>query len=404
MAKKSRHILRGLVVATVLPVFVIGAVNRQLPDTLYLPQQAELSLAQMPWLQPMRIGGSVQAEGGQNSESYNATLGLWGVIPVKTVRVVSTERRMVMVSGAPFGIKMFSDGALVVGFSDILGENGYYNPAKDAGVKLGDRIISAGGSPVHSNEDLTSALEKCSSGSVALQLARGNEQLTLTVQLQQGTANKGKLGVWVRDSSAGIGTMTFWDPLSSCFAGLGHAISDSDTGQSIALLSGEVSRVNITGFDSGAPGRPGELKGEFIEQSGSLGKIASNQTQGVYGTLSQNLGGTACEIAQPQEISKGPAQILTTISGTEPQRYDVEIERISLRTSDPNKNMVLRVTDERLLQATAGIVQGMSGSPILQNGRLVGAVTHVLVNDPTRGYGIFAQEMLSQMDAINTDK
>ena len=230
-----------------------------------------------------------------------------------------------MVSGAPFGIKMFSDGALVVGFSDILGSSGYCNPAREAGVKLGDRIISVGGRPVHSNEDLSLALQNSPGDTVQLQLERDGQKITLQANLQHGTAGKGKLGVWVRDSSAGIGTMTFWEPETNRFAGLGHAISDSDTGQSIALLSGEVSRVNITGCKRGAPGLPGELKGEFLEKSGNLGRIAANRSQGVYGVLCRSLGGTPYEVAAAQEITKGPAQILTTISGTEPEWYDVEI-------------------------------------------------------------------------------
>ena len=400
MGKRMRRWVCGTLAAAAVPFLAAAAIYSQLPDTIYLPEQSELALAQMPWLTPLQANGSVQAEGGQNGESYNATLGLWGVVPIKTVRVVQSPRRVVMVSGAPFGIKMFSDGALVVGFSDILGENGYCNPAREAGVKLGDRIISVEGAPVHSNDELSAALKNSQSDTVNLQIERDNQSISLQVHLQHGTAGKGKLGVWVRDSSAGIGTMTFWEQETGRFAGLGHAISDTDTGRSIALLSGEVSRVNITGFAAGAPGLPGELKGEFLEKSGELGKIASNQAQGVYGTLTETLGGTPYEIAAAQEITKGPAQILTTISGTEPQYYDVVIERIALRTSDPNKNMILRVTDKRLLDSTAGIVQGMSGSPILQNGRLVGAVTHVLVNDPTRGYGIFAQEMIGQMDAV----
>ena len=400
MGKRMRRWVCGTLAAAAGPLLAAAAIYSQLPDTIYLPEQSELALAQMPWLSPLQANGSVQAEGGQNGESYNATLGLWGVVPIKTVRVVQSQRRVVMISGAPFGIKMFSDGALVVGFSDILGEKGYCNPAREAGVKLGDRIISVEGTSVHSNEELSAALKNSQSDTVNLQIERDEKPITLQVHLQHGTAGKGKLGVWVRDSSAGIGTMTFWEPETNRFAGLGHAISDTDTGRSIALLSGEVSRVNITGFAAGAPGLPGELKGEFLEKSGELGKIASNQAQGVYGTLTETLGGTPYEVAAAQEITKGPAQILTTISGAEPQYYDVVIERIALRTSDPNKNMILRVTDKRLLDSTAGIVQGMSGSPILQNGRLVGAVTHVLVNDPTRGYGIFAQEMISQMDAV----
>ena len=199
--------------------------------------------------------------------------------------------------------------------------------------------------------------------------------------------------MWVRDSSAGVGTLTFADEELGVFAGLGHPISDSDTGESVALRSGEIVPCEITGCSAGTAGSPGELKGHFLSAH-AIGTIRINGENGVYGTTRTHFSGQLREIAFAQEVVTGPAEIWATIEGKAPRAYRIQIERVS--DADPRRNLVIRVTDPSLLSATGGIVQGMSGSPILQNGRLVGAVTHVLVNDPTRGYGIFAQTMLEQ--------
>ena len=204
--------------------------------------------------------------------------------------------------------------------------------------------------------------------------------------------------MWVRDSSAGVGTLTFVSA-QGVFAGLGHPISDSDTGEKIALRSGEIVPCQITGCSKGTAGSPGELKGQFLSAH-AIGTICINGQQGVYGTARTAFSGRVMEIAFAQEVQTGEAEILSTISGQEPRTYRVRIEKIS--DADDRRNMVLRVVDPALLARTGGIVQGMSGSPILQNGRLVGAVTHVLVNDPTRGYGIFAQTMLEQAQKVET--
>ncbi|MEG1744565.1 MAG: SpoIVB peptidase S55 domain-containing protein, partial [Ruthenibacterium sp.] len=207
-----------------------------------------------------------------------------------------------------------------------------------------------------------------------------------------------RTGMWVRDSSAGIGTLTFVDPATSIFAGLGHSIHDIDTGATISLLKGEIVDVEITGATVGSAGSPGELKGRFISNV-PTGTIAVNGETGVYGHATAYFKGMETEVALAQEIETGEAQIYTTVNGQTPQLYSVMVEKIALTSENPNRNMVVRVTDPRLLTATGGIVQGMSGSPILQNGRFVGAVTHVLVNDPARGYGIFAENMLETADA-----
>ena len=204
-----------------------------------------------------------------------------------------------------------------------------------------------------------------------------------------------RCGIWVRDSSAGIGTVTFYDPSTGVFGGLGHAVCDVDTGGVMPLAEGQVVPVSIHGVQKGEAGTPGELQGSFLTTL-SCGELRKNTETGVYGVLNRNpaAGREAIPICLRQEVKEGPVQILTTISGTEPALYDAVIEKVSLGDHTPTKNLILRITDPELLSKTGGIVQGMSGSPILQDGKLAGAVTHVFVNDPTRGYGIFAENML----------
>ena len=207
-----------------------------------------------------------------------------------------------------------------------------------------------------------------------------------------------KAGMWVRDSSAGIGTITFYDPQTEMFGGLGHAVCDSDTGEILPLHSGEVVAVTINGLKKGQEGNPGELVGSFLS-SMSIGNLNINNQSGVFGKLDSapNLS-SPIPMGYRQEIQEGKAQILTTIKGNSPKAYDIEIEHINLKSNELSKNMIVRITDPELLEKTGGILQGMSGSPIVQNGKIVGAVTHVFVNDPTRGYGIFVDIMYSYVN------
>lgn len=391
--------LTGALIATAL----LG-LRAALPDTFYIEPGGTLTLAAMPFLQagePSR-GSTAAVSGSSETGSANQTLRLFGMLPVKTVRTVASATRTVTVSGAPFGVKMFADGALVVAFSDQLTALGTENPAKEAGLRLGDVIVSAAGQAIHGNEELSMAITSAEGDPIEVVFSRDGVQHTCTLTpVRDRDSGVWRAGVWVRDSSAGIGTLTFVDTEYGTFAGLGHAVSDSDTGADFPLLSGEIVPVTIIGVQKGAAGAPGELQGEF-SGAAALGTVSANDATGVYGTL-QNpaaaVTGQVMPVAEIQQVAPGPAQILTTIDGTAPQWYDVTIERVNMTAGDPNRNLLIRVTDDRLLSVTGGIVQGMSGSPVVQNGTLVGAVTHVLVNDPTRGYGIFAATMLERADA-----
>lgn len=309
--------------------------------------------------------------------------------------------RSVAVCGTPFGVKMFSDGALVVAFADRYAESGCENPAKAAGLRLGDLIISAAGYPVHSNADLSAALQTGGGQAVELLYRRGGHEYTTRLTPWADASGVYKAGLWVRDSSAGIGTLTFVDPVSGSFAGLGHPISDVDTGADFTLLSGEIVPVTITGVRSAAPGIAGELRGEFLTEI--QGTVTGNDATGLYGrcTAPAQVGGTMLPIALPQEIHTGEAELWTTLSGRTAQHYTVRIEHVGTGGQSTHRDLTLRVTDPALLAATGGIVQGMSGSPLVQDGKLIGAVTHVLVGTPTKGYGIFADTMLQMAEAYN---
>lgn len=325
--------------------------------------------------------------------SYTMSLTLPGGIKVKDVAVSVVARNYVVPGGMPFGIKMFTDGVMVVGLSDLEENGKMTNPAKNAGIKTGDILIAIDGQPIYKNEDVAAIINDKQGSAVSIALRRDGQTFyhSLTPAL---TGSGYKAGIWVRDSSAGIGTMTYFSPTTGIFAGLGHAICDVDTGDIMPLYSGQAVEVTITGVTKGKSGAPGELKGAFSGAS-ALGELYLNSEAGVYGYSSGHgrLSGAAIPMALPSETVPGPAEIYTTISGSEPASYTIQIERVNTGEQNPTKNMVIRITDPLLLESTGGIVQGMSGSPIIQNGRLVGAVTHVFVNDPARGYGIFAENM-----------
>lgn len=393
-----RLVRMGLVYLLVAAAAALGWLWHALPEEICLEPGQTLQLPRFAWVEPLRGRGSRNVASTRAVGSYQVTLALGGWLPVRTIRAVVTERPTVTVCGTPFGVKMFSEGALVVGFSDVNTAAGPENPAKAAGLRLGDRVIRIGSTATEDNDAVKQALEAAQGSAVEVVYVRSGEQRqTSLTPVWDASSAQWRAGMWVRDSSAGVGTLTFADEKKGVFAGLGHPISDSDTGESIALRSGEIVPCQITGCSKGTAGSPGELKGRFLSAH-AIGTIRINGENGVYGSTRAQFAGQKMEVAFAQEVEAGDAEIWTTTSGETPRAYRVKIEKIS--DADPRRNMVLRVVDRELLAQTGGIVQGMSGSPIVQNGRLVGAVTHVLVNDPTRGYGIFAQTMLEQAERV----
>ena len=382
---------------------MLGWLYSRLPGEIWLEPGQSIDLPRFAWVEPLSAdlpGSSRNAASTRAVGSYQTTLALGGWLPVKTVRTIVTDRAEVIVCGMPFGVKMFSEGALVVGFSSIEQNGTMVSPAKAAGLRLGDRVICIGETTTENNDAVKDALEAAAGPVEVVYIRDGEQRQTTLTPLWDAASGQWRAGMWVRDSSAGVGTLTFADPERGVFAGLGHPISDSDTGASIALRSGEIVPCEITGCSKGTAGSPGELKGRFLSAH-AIGSIRINGENGVYGTTRTQFSGRSMPVAFAQEVMTGEAEIWTTVAGETPRSYRVTIEKIN--DADLRRNMVIRVTDKELLAATGGIVQGMSGSPVVQNGRLVGAVTHVLVNDPTRGYGIFAQTMLRQVEQIAED-
>ena len=293
--------------------------------------------------------------------------------------------------GTVFGIKLFTDGVIVASLSDIYTESGVCCPAAEAGIQPGDYLLTADGRDIPDNATLAQYIGSSQGEPIAFQIRRGDEVLEVEVDPVYGGGSF-KTGMWVRDSAAGIGTLTFYDPESGKFGGLGHGICDMDTSGVMTLKSGEPAPITLSGIVKGEKNAPGQLRGYFSSDE-SLGTLLANKETGVYGTLNTVPSGEAVEVLTREEVEPGPVQLMVCLDETGPQLYEGEIEEIVDRDSQ-TKNLVVHVTDPRLIEKTGGIVQGMSGCPILQNGKMAGAITHVFTEDPTRGYGIFIENML----------
>ena len=382
-----------------------GYYSSRLPSAVTVGYGETVSIAGFPELScsdsPVRAVPAAETP----PASEQVTLTLFGTIPVKNIEVRKAQPPVLAVGGCPFGIKLLMEGVMVTGLGDVEGEDGVLScPAKEAGIQKGDVIQLADGEELTSNDQLQDIISSSEGRAIELSAERDGVRFTAMLKpVRSRRSGSWKGGMWVRDSIAGIGTMTFFDRKTGAFAGLGHPICDSDTGGIVPVQSGEAVPVKITEIKKGVRGIPGELRGKF-SFSGSFGSLEDNCTSGIYGVLNEAaLSGlsSGCEeltMAYRQEITAGPAEICTVTSGSTPQRYSAEILKVDLAGGSSSKNMVIRITDERLLDAAGGIVQGMSGSPIIQNGKLAGAVTHVFVGDPACGYGIFAENMVQAMD------
>lgn len=330
-----------------------------------------------------------------NDMAYDVKL--FRVIPVKTVNVQLRERRYLAVGGELVGVKLKTKGVLVVGTETFTGADGKNaSPAAAAGIKKGDTILTMDGAEITGNDMLISAIEKSGGAPLTLTLERNGEIRTVTLTPQKTSATGAyKGGLWVRDSTVGVGTLTFCDIENGQLAALGHGIYDTDTAGLLKVSEGDICTATVSSVKKGAAGAPGEITGALGPNT--LGSITANAEDGIYGELCyMESAPELYPVATASEVHTGPAQMICTVTDGEKQTYDIEITRVN--GPDGEKNMTVKITDRTLLSLTGGIVQGMSGSPILQDGMLAGAVTHVFVNDPRCGYAIFAQTMLEHSD------
>jgi stage IV sporulation protein B len=339
----------------------------------------------------------------KNNEDKNKldiSIKLFGVIPVKKMTLNLVPEIKVVPGGQPIGVKLFTEGILVVGFSDVETLQGKkQSPSAVSGIEIGDSIVEINGNKINDIKQLSEIVNKNGDKTLIIKINRKNKLMDVEVKpVETKNKNEYKIGLWVRDSTAGVGTLTFYDSSSGKFGALGHPINDIDTGILLPVRDGKVYNAKIISVEQGVKGKPGELRGIFSDED-ELGSLNKNTFTGIYGKINNNIkneNNKAIPIARQGNIKEGPAKILACVDGSGTKEYDIYIEKLTQQSKPNSKSMIIRVTDPELIAKTGGIVQGMSGSPIIQDGKLVGAVTHVFVNRPDMGYGIYIEWMLKE--------
>ena len=331
-----------------------------------------------------------------NSGIAGVCIALTVLLSTPSAQSAEIRQKSLIPLGNAVGITLKSEGVVVVGLSELTSGNSLTTPARDAGIVPGDVITQINSREISSADDIRSALSGFDGKPVSVRVRRGEKNLQFTLTPSRNENGRYELGVWLRDTMSGIGTMTFYDPETNVYGALGHSITDVDTGVTMPLREGTLMHSVITDVIPGRTGSPGQLLGVFSVDK-LIGTLTANSAEGIFGILTDQelIGGkTAVPAAKESEIELGAATILTNISGSAVEEFTVEITRIYRGAESSGRSMMLTVTDSALLEKTGGIVQGMSGSPILQNGKIIGAVTHVLINNPARGYGVSIDKML----------
>jgi stage IV sporulation protein B len=407
MIRKLRYLF-GIFLA--LDLIVIGFLlyhswESKVPDNMYsfVGEEGNISLPEIFSAEETKETLKVTAsEDGFSMVSgktgdYSVSVRLFGIVPVKQVSVHVIEKMEVAPSGEPIGIYVSTKGLLVLDNTEFEGKDGLtYSPGANI-IKTGDYILKWNGKSVATIQQLKEKIQKSGRERATVLIRRGTEEIKVAIRPVLASDGEYKIGAWVREDTQGIGTLTYIAK-DGTFGTLGHGITDVDTGVLLDLKGGELYRTKILGITKGSSGEPGELQGYInMVAANEIGNIESNTELGVFGKMNEDEADEYADnwmpIALKQDIQTGKAWIYSNLDGTSPQKYEIQIEEINLASRD-NKSMLIRITDEKLLELTGGIVQGMSGSPILQNGKIIGAVTHVLVDDPTRGYGVFIENML----------
>lgn len=353
-------------------------------------EQISLSL-----LSPFKIESS-------NYGKADFDINMLGIIPLKHVTVNVIPQIKVIPGGQPVGVKLTTKGVMVVGISEVSCIDGnQYNPSLDASLEIGDTILKINDTIVKDGEHVSRLVNLSDGNPLKLSVIRKGKEIETTIKpVKSKEDQQYKIGAWIRDSTAGVGTLTFYCPANNSYGALGHPITDVDTGVILSVSSGKIVPSKIISIQPGMRGKPGELRGLFVDNEDELGSILKNTSCGIYGNASKkivnNMFTEPIPIALQSQIKEGPAKILTTINNTEVKSYDIVIEKLTNQSKANPKSMIIRVTDPELLEKTGGIVQGMSGSPIIQDEKLVGAVTHVFINRPEMGYGIYIEWMLQE--------
>ncbi len=405
-------------IAILIVIYVYVCNITLLPNSVIIFEGEELNLktvvglkikrangTNMPVIQASNLGESEQSSKYETAGTFELNLNLFGTIPVKEIDVNVIPKTKVVPMGNLIGAKLYTSGVLVVGMSEIQGDDQQkHKPYEGSGIEEGDMIVEMDSKKIANTDELVETVNSSKGKAIQIKYVRNDETITTSIQPIKSEDNEYKLGLWVRDAAAGVGTLTFYEPSTGKFAALGHGIVDVDTGDIINIANGELVTSNLVAIKKGEKGTPGEIKGS-IDSGVTIGNISKNTNFGVFGLVSNknnlNLNGAKeYEVALRSEIQTGEAEIICELENGKKDQYKIEISKIYTSNNYDNKSMMIKITDERLLQKTGGIIQGMSGSPIIQNGKFVGAITNVLVSDPTTGYAIFGDLMVKQMKSV----
>ena len=405
-------------IAILIVIYVYVCNITLLPNSVIIFEGEELNLktvvglkikrangTNMPVIQASNFGESEQSSKYETAGTFELNLNLFGTIPVKEIDVNVIPKTKVVPMGNLIGAKLYTSGVLVVGMSEIQGDDQQkHKPYEGSGIEEGDMIVEMDSKKIANTDELVETVNSSKGKAIQIKYVRNDETITTSIQPIKSEDNEYKLGLWVRDAAAGVGTLTFYEPSTGKFAALGHGIVDVDTGDIINIANGELVTSNLVAIKKGEKGTPGEIKGS-IDSGVTIGNISKNTNFGVFGLVSNknnlNLNGAKeYEVALRSEIQTGEAEIICELENEKKEQYKIEISKIYTSNNYDNKSMMIKITDERLLQKTGGIIQGMSGSPIIQNGKFVGAITNVLVSDPTTGYAIFGDLMVKQMKSV----
>lgn len=415
----KKKILISAIISILLIALIYVSDITNIPDSIILFKEEELNIntifgmsiktleVSTTDIDTTQNGEIIQASSGSyanQEESINVGINLFG-IKVKEVSVNVIDDVEVVPLGGLIGMKLYTNGVLVVGMSEIYGENNQvYKPYENSGIKEGDTITKINGEYIVSTDDMTECINASKGKEINITYIHNNKTLETKITPVETDKNNYKVGLWVRDTAAGVGTATFYDKNTGNVAMLGHGILDVDTEELIDISDGKVTNTSVVSIIKGENGKTGRIQG-IVEGEKEIGTISKNTYYGVYGKLynvnelKRNTSNSV-KIALRNEIKTGEATLMCALDNGEVKEYTVEIQKIYLNNNSNNKSMLLKVTDKELLEKTGGIIQGMSGSPILQDGKLIGALTHVLVQNPTQGYAVFSDIMVKQMNDI----
>ncbi len=384
--------------SAIMMLLMVGYIR--IPDVMSVTEYDRMNVGKTYVCQAL-TGISAKSPDAVEDE-YVTSIKLFNIFPIKKAKVTVTQRKYVVPGGNVFGIRLYTRGVMVIRIDEVTTSSGNVSPGRNAGLKEGDMIISVNGVSITRNKELSAIFSSSKGESLKMQIERGGQlkEIVFTPVLADDSSYKG--GLWIRDSTAGIGTISWYDRNNGIFAGLGHAVCDVDTGEVMPLAGGDAVEATVNGCYKGSSGSAGELCGVF--STGIIGDLYINGDTGIYGVMKEyDKSADTVPVALKREVKEGAAQIICTVDESGPEFYDVMITKVFTSDTRNQRNLTLKVTDKNLIEKTGGIVQGMSGSPIIQNGMLVGAVTHVFLDDCTEGYGILAEDMLETAADINPE-